>query len=112
MSKISVLNKEKELMIVVTDLVDYLIKRANVNHAGNCLLMSQFVQFHLALIYGMKTEIKPTWVKTDNGTTLHYFVEMYNKRIIDPTASQFKGMPKVYIGEKPKNYLFCNTANK
>ena len=103
----SMVKKEKELMLVVTDLVDYLIAKAKVSHAGNCLLMSQFVQFHLALIYGMKTEIIPTWVKTEDDLVLHYFVQMYNKRIIDPTASQFKGMPKVYIGERPENYLFC-----
>jgi hypothetical protein len=98
---------EKELMIVITDHVDYLLEIAKVKHAGNCLLMSQFVQFHLELLYGIRTKIQPTWVSTEDDLVFHYFVEMRNKRIIDPTASQFKGMPKVYIGERPKNYLPC-----
>lgn len=49
-------------------------------------------------------------IKDDvNGWWGHYWIELSDGRIIDPTASQFKtptgeDMPEIYLGEKPKWY--------
>lgn len=46
----------------------------------------------------------------NKGITIgHFWLTLPDKRIIDPTASQFNGMgnddmPKVYFGKKPKWY--------
>lgn len=48
-------------------------------------------------------------VRLVEGKVNHWFLELPDGRIIDPTSDQFKKpdgspMPKVYIGEKPEWY--------
>lgn len=97
--------KEPELLEYITDFVEGLLKKANVKHAGNCLVMSQILQPYLQLFLDIRTEIINTWVKQDDDLVNHYCLQMKNGKIIDATASQFSGMPKVYIGVRPKYYL-------
>ena len=40
------------------------------------------------------------------GDMEHYWIELADGRIIDPTADQFsENMPEVYIGARPENYI-------
>ena len=43
---------------------------------------------------------------------LHWWIELSDSRIIDPTASQFNdagyNMPDVYIGDLPSHYRICS----
>ncbi len=44
-------------------------------------------------------------VKGYVGDYGHYWIDLLDGRILDPTADQFgDSMPKVYIGIKPQNY--------
>jgi len=56
-------------------------------------------------VYGVECEISEGWV----GNYHHYWIDLLDGRILDPTADQFKtpdgeDMPPVYLGEKPEWY--------
>jgi len=57
------------------------------------------LQSYLSLL-GVETEC----VELDFGLTNHFVLRLRNGTIIDPTASQFHGMPNVYIGPMPEIY--------
>jgi len=86
----------------VEDFVVGLLRFANISHAGNCLVMSQILHRHL-LLFSIKTKVINVEVKQGKKTINHYCLLQNNGLIIDATASQFKGMPQVFIGEMPLN---------
>lgn len=53
----------------------------------------------LISMYDIQTNIVEGQVDGRN----HFWLELQDGRILDPTADQFDG-PKVYLGEKPDNY--------
>lgn len=93
-----------DLLKAVTDLVTALLLQAKVKHAGNCLAMSQVVKDFL-ILFEIETKLINVKVLEDGQKINHYCLEMKDGKIIDPTASQFKEMPKVFIGKMPENYL-------
>lgn len=94
----------RELLELITYFRTGLYKNAKVYHAGNCLVMSQILKHYLQL-FDIKTDLINVRVKYLKHRTNHYCLQMQDGFIIDATASQFNGMPKVYIGVLPKNYL-------
>lgn len=93
-----------DLLTAVTDFVAGLLLLAKVSHAGNCLVMSQVVQKYL-LLFDINTKLINVKIDENGQKINHYCLEMEDGKIIDPTASQFKEMPKVFIGKLPSNYL-------
>jgi hypothetical protein len=73
------------------------------NSAAMCYAVCAPLQSYLGLI-GYETEL----VEGDFGTTNHYWLELPDGTIIDPTADQFstpmRKMPKIYIGPLPDWY--------
>ena len=102
---------DKILNKLVTEFVVGLLKKANINNAGNCFTMCQILQPYLLLIFGIYTIIINTKVKQGRKKVNHfYLLRVKDGIIIDATSSQFKNpngerMPKVLIGEKPDWYL-------
>jgi hypothetical protein len=94
---------KSDLTELVVDFVEGLLKKAKVKHAGNCLVMCQIVQAYL-LLFKIDTFLMNVIVKQGRKEINHYVLKMIDGTIIDATASQFKDMPKVYIGKMPKNY--------
>ncbi len=94
---------------IILNFITGLLKKANCNHAGNCLLMSEILQQYLIIFCAVKTKIINCKVKQNRKLINHYCLKMNNGEIIDATASQFinpdgKKMPKVYIGKIPNFY--------
>ncbi len=95
---------QNELLELVTDFSQGLLKKAKVTHAGNCLLMSEILKEYLSL-FGISTLLINVKVREVSKKINHYCLIMENGDIVDATASQFNNMPIVYIGELPANYL-------
>lgn len=95
----------KGLYFLIYEFVDGLLKYAKCNHAGNCLVMSEILQSYLYL-FGIDTKLINVKVNQSRKKINHFCLKMNDGLIIDPTASQFKDMPKVYIGDLPNNYIF------
>jgi hypothetical protein len=52
---------------------------------------------------GVESILRDGWIKYEIGRGNHYWIELADGRVIDPTADQFnrrlgKAMPKVYLG--------------
>ena len=63
-------------------------------------------------LYGLYTDLIEGEIETENEIWNHFWLELPDGRILDPTASQFKTpdgeeMPKIYLGEKPEWYSIC-----
>lgn len=95
---------DKKLAKLISEFVIGLLKKAKVTHAGNCLAMSEILCSYLKL-FGVHTKVINVHVKRKKNRRNHYCLQMQSGEIIDATASQFKGMPKIYIGIRPENYL-------
>lgn len=57
------------------------------------------------------------FVTIGEAITNHYWIELPDGRIIDPTADQFneikkQDMPKVYLGQKPDWYMLKKKQKK
>lgn len=94
---------DHDLHILIDDFVTGLLKKANVTHAGNCLVVSEVLHSYLD-IFSIDTTLINVTVKEDCNDINHYCLQMPDGNIIDATASQFKGMPKIFIGDMPTNY--------
>lgn len=93
-----------DLLLLVNEFVTGLLKYAKVSHAGNCLAVSEILHEYLD-IFSIDTTLINVTVKEDDNDINHYCLQMPCGKIIDATASQFKGMPKIFIGNMPSNYL-------
>lgn len=63
---------------------------------------------NLLQLMGVKCELWKCEVSQEEGIFVHFAI-LYNGKIIDPTASQFKDIngkkyPDVYFGDVPSNY--------
>lgn len=75
-----------------------------------CFALSGRLRSLLNSIYGVETELIEGIVKTCVYVSNHFWLQLADGRILDPTADQFndalkKKMPKIYLGEKPDWYL-------
>lgn len=100
-------NGMNHLIVIVDDFVTGLLKYAKVNHAGNCLAVSEILRGYLNL-FNINTCLINVIVNEDDNDINHYCLQTPNGTIIDATASQFKGMPKIFIGDMPANYFKNN----
>lgn len=97
------------LLELIEDFTTGLLKKANCYHAGNCLTMSQVLKYYLE-IFNIKSELMNAKVKQGRNRINHYFLRLEDGTILDATASQFRNMPKIYIGVMPVNYLNPKTC--
>lgn len=72
-----------------------------------CLPLQGYLSF-----CGCETKVIEGNIEINNENYHHYWLQMQDGRIIDPTANQFNElgvkMPKVYFGNKPDNYkILC-----
>ncbi len=58
----------------------------------------------LLVLSGFDVKLVEGEVETKDCVLGHYWLELKDGRILDPTADQFENMPKIYIGEKPEFY--------
>jgi hypothetical protein len=103
MSQLKEIIDEENLLDLVTEFVEGLLRAANVKHAGNCFVVSELLEEYL-MICGIKSKMINVKVEQGEERINHYLLEMDDKTVIDGTASQFKDMPKIHIGELPDNY--------
>lgn len=96
-------DKQPELFSLVTDFIVGLKRKAKVDHAGNCLVMSEILKEYLYL-FGIETKIINVSVSLPDKKINHYCLKMNDGNIIDATASQFSWLPEVYIGQMPANF--------
>lgn len=52
---------------------------------------------------GVKAEMRDGWIALDVGSINHYWIELADGRVLDPTAEQFNkrlglDLPRVYLG--------------
>lgn len=75
---------------------------------SKCFMVCFPLQSFLSLC-GVNTKLIKGKVVGEKFVWGHYWLELSDGRIIDPTCDQFNiegglAMPKIYIGEKPKEY--------
>ena len=99
---------EQNLKEAVIEFVDFILMKEGIAHAGNCLTMSQILQYYLKIIYEVDAELINVNVKEGRKKINHYCLKLKDGSIIDRTSSQFNNMTKVYFGEMPNNYLTKN----
>lgn len=77
----------------------------NGNVDSKCFMVSWPLSCYLSIL-GIENELVEYEVKTPTELWGHYCIELSDGRILDATASQFKGLklPKVYLGDLPKGY--------
>jgi len=92
-----------DLLIFVDEFITGLLKYAKVTHAGNCLAVSEVLHEYLD-VFSIDTTLINVTVKEGKNDINHYCLQMPDGKIIDATASQFEGMPKIFIGDMPTNY--------
>jgi hypothetical protein len=67
-----------------------------------CFAVCAPLQTYLSFTSKFETELVEGCVNTD---WQHFWLKLPDGRILDPTASQFKGMPQIYLGALPENYI-------
>lgn len=77
-----------------------------------CYAISAPLQAFLKFAHGLETRLVSGYlrIETKPGRFMepeHFWLELPDKRILDPTRDQFGYDEKVYIGEKPSNYYEC-----
>lgn len=99
--------KDKELIKITKQYVKGFL--GNKESKGMCFIISSSLQSYLSLL-GFKTKLIEGEIETDIGTWNHFWLELSDGRILDPTSDQFNSqqilvqMPKVHLGEKPAFY--------
>lgn len=103
--------QEKEIFKIVTGFRKGMLGKKN-DPLKMCWKICLPLSSYLGLC-GYKNEVTEGKVRLNGhnkGLTInHFWLTLSDKRIIDPTASQFNGMgnedmPHVYLGMKPKWY--------
>lgn len=79
--------------------------RYNGESRGMCFAISSALGSFLAVFYGIEAKL----IEGSVGDSNHFWLELPDGLILDPTADQFNGgewpeMPSVYIGPKPAHY--------
>lgn len=77
---------------------------------GQCYVVAAPLQGYLNILLNKTYELQLGYVTIGCDITNHYWLELGDGRILDPTADQFndvlgKTMPKIYIGERPDWYM-------
>jgi len=78
-----------------------------------CFMVTAPLQGFLSLC-GVETELIEGEIESAKEICNHFWLELSDKRILDPTANQLKTpdgeeMPKIYLGEKPEWYNLINS---
>lgn len=78
-----------------------------------CFAVSSPLQAYLQHEFDLRTRLVSGYLKieTKPGRFMepeHFWLELPDKRIIDPTRDQFGYKEKVFIGAKPENYFEIN----
>lgn len=102
--------KDKDLIRTIQSFTRGILGKRKPN--GMCLAVCAPLQSFL-LMGECYTKLVEGEIHINGDLWNHFWLELKDGRVIDPTASQFKkpdgsGMPKVFIGEKPYWY----TINK
>jgi hypothetical protein len=100
--------KDKALLKFVTGFRKGMLAKRAPN--GMCYAVCSPLQ-SLLLLSGINTELVECSVLHTSWD--HFYLELEDGRILDPTASQFnkpngEAMPDIYLGEKPDWYIFDN----
>ena len=97
------LTKDEKLVKLVADFSNPIIAR---EVEGKCFMVCSVLQPYLEWC-GIYCRLIQGEVTTDKAWYGHYWIELFDGRIIDPTASQLEGLnlPQTYLGELPKEYL-------
>lgn len=92
---------ERELRKVANDFVKGFGKVERM-----CYLLSPALQGYLHTTFGIKTKLIQGIVIFDKAYHGHYWLELENGKILDPTAGQFQNPMtlKVFLGKQPENY--------
>lgn len=71
-----------------------------------CFIVSSSLQGYLSFFFKIKTKLVMGEIYLQEADWDHYWLELANGKILDPTAGQFKELklPKVYLGDLPKSY--------
>lgn len=97
----------------MTSLIDiaekYLSENKIINPHLQCERVSHGLSLHLQMM-GVENRIRVAEISIDKydgdlpfDLLEHHFI-MVGRKVLDATASQFKGMPKVYYGSLPMWY--------
>lgn len=75
---------------------------------GMCYAVCAPLQSYLSFI-GCETQMCEGEIQQDEGLWNHFWLQLSDGRILDPTASQFIApdgtkLPDIYLGEKPEWY--------
>ena len=101
---------DKQLIKITTQFTKGIIGKRNKTD-GYCFMVSAALQSYLNLLHGMRCELIEGEIRPNKGAAWnHFWLELEDGRILDPTADQFKDpdgsdRPMVYIGKKPKWYI-------
>lgn len=97
--------KDADLLKVVTGFRSGILGRRSP--LKMCFSVCYPLQGYLSAV-GVKTKLVEGEVFFGSVPVGHYWLKLEDKRIIDPTASQFsmksRPMPKIYLGKKPRWY--------
>lgn len=101
--------EENYIQIVVTNFINGLCKKANIEYISNCYLCSCILQEYLWLI-GVDSNIVNCKVKQGRKKVNHFYLITSEGFQIDPTASQFKDitgkrLPKILFDNIPEFYI-------
>lgn len=69
-----------------------------------CFVVCAPLESFLSVVYGIETRL----IEGAIGDSNHFWLELADGSILDPTADQFNHgkvkMPSIYIGPRPKHY--------
>ncbi len=100
----------KRLLDLVTEFREGIVDGiGGGSSAGMCDAVCFPLQGFLSFAEGIETQCKYGFFETKAGALQHYWLELENGEIIDPTADQleahgFPKLPGVYIGPRPAFY--------
>ena len=98
--------QDKELLRLTKGFMKGLLSKESSK--AKCLMACWPLQSYLSMV-GHSTQLTEGEINTPEGTWNHFWLTLDDKRILDPTADQFKTpdneeMPRIYLGEKPEWY--------
>lgn len=78
-----------------------------------CFIVSSSLQSYLSFFFQIETKLIMGEVYLNDADWDHYWLELENGKILDPTAGQFKSLklPKVYLGDLPDKYKKLKSEN-
>lgn len=101
---------EKQLLRIAANFTSGLLGKGS--STSMCYAVCAPLHSYLSAV-GYATELIEGEIEADNAVWGHFWLQLPNGKILDPTADQFnkyfeKEMPRIYLGERPPHYKIMN----